>query len=39
MAFDGASEVKNGMLCPDLTRPGFGLVLKDPDMERYKVFG
>jgi L-alanine-DL-glutamate epimerase-like enolase superfamily enzyme len=39
MVFDGAREVKNGMLCPDLTRPGFGLVLKNPDMERYKVYG
>jgi L-alanine-DL-glutamate epimerase-like enolase superfamily enzyme len=38
MAFDGALEVKNGMLCPDLTRPGFGLVLKERDMEPYRVY-
>ncbi len=39
MAFDGALEVKNGMLCPDLTRPGFGLALKEQDMQRYRVYG
>jgi L-alanine-DL-glutamate epimerase-like enolase superfamily enzyme len=39
MAFDGALEVKNGMLCPDLTQPGFGLVLKERDMEGYRVYG
>ena len=39
IAFDGALEVKNGMLCPDLTRAGFGLVLKEPDMQSYQVYG
>jgi len=39
MAFDGAVEVTNGLLCPDLSRPGFGLVLKEADMREYRVYG
>ncbi len=39
MAFDGALEIKDGLLSPDLTRSGFGLVLKTPDMQRYRVYG
>lgn len=39
MAFDGAMEAKNGFLTPDLTKPGFGLVLKQADIQKYLVFG
>ncbi len=39
MAFDGAIEVADGVLRPDLLRPGFGLTLKNADMQRYQVFG
>ena len=39
MAFDGALEAKNGLLTPDLTRPGFGLVLKRSAMRPYHVYG
>lgn len=37
MAFDGVIEVTKGLLSPDLSRPGFGIVLKEADMRRYKV--
>jgi L-alanine-DL-glutamate epimerase-like enolase superfamily enzyme len=37
MAFDGAIEVREGLLSPDLSRPGFGLVLKEPDVKSYQV--
>ncbi len=39
MAFDGAIEVIDGVLTPDLSRPGFGLVLKETDMQQYQVYG
>jgi L-alanine-DL-glutamate epimerase-like enolase superfamily enzyme len=39
MAFEGALEVTNGMLRPDLSRPGFGLEFKKADLQRYLVFG
>ena len=39
MAFDGALKVTKGLLCPDLSRPGFGLLLKEPDMNQYRVYG
>ena len=39
MAFDGAIQIKDGLLRPDLTRPGFGLTFKEPDMQRYRVYG
>jgi L-alanine-DL-glutamate epimerase-like enolase superfamily enzyme len=39
MFFDGALVPKGGMLCPDPTRPGFGLECKLPDMEKYRVYG
>ena len=39
MAFEGAIEVTDGMLRPDLLQPGFGLVFKKADMEGYQVFG
>ena len=35
--FDGALMPKNGVLRPDLTRPGIGLELKRTDAERYRV--
>ncbi|MGD0443539.1 MAG: enolase C-terminal domain-like protein [Edaphobacter sp.] len=38
MAFDGALEVTKGFLSPDLSRPGFGLVLKETDMQPYRVY-
>ncbi|HEY5212614.1 MAG TPA: enolase C-terminal domain-like protein [Acidobacteriaceae bacterium] len=38
MAFDGALEVTKGFLSPDLSRPGFGLVLKEIDMLPYRVY-
>jgi L-alanine-DL-glutamate epimerase-like enolase superfamily enzyme len=39
MFFDGAITPSGGMLCPDSTRPGFGLECKLPDMEKYRVYG
>jgi L-alanine-DL-glutamate epimerase-like enolase superfamily enzyme len=39
MAFDGALKVTNGLLSPDLSRPGFGLTLKEKDIHQYKVYG
>lgn len=38
MAFDGAIEAVNGMLRPDLNRPGFGLAWKRADMLRFQTF-
>ncbi|MGH9497340.1 MAG: enolase C-terminal domain-like protein [Candidatus Sulfotelmatobacter sp.] len=38
MFFDGALVPSGGMLCPDSTRPGFGLECKLLDMEKYKVY-
>jgi L-alanine-DL-glutamate epimerase-like enolase superfamily enzyme len=35
MLFDGAVKPKNGMLYPDLSRPGLGLSLKRADARRY----
>lgn len=37
MLFDGEPEPKNGVLRPDLTRPGLGLELRRSDAERYAV--
>jgi L-alanine-DL-glutamate epimerase-like enolase superfamily enzyme len=39
MFFDGALKPVDGMLCPDSSRPGFGLECKLPDMEKYRVYG
>jgi L-alanine-DL-glutamate epimerase-like enolase superfamily enzyme len=39
MAFDGALQVTNGLLSPDLSQPGFGLRLKEADMQKYRVHG
>ncbi|TKK67233.1 mandelate racemase [Ilyomonas limi] len=36
LLFDGVSPPLNGMLTPDLTRPGFGLEFKYQDAEKYK---
>lgn len=38
LAFDGAIEVTKGLLSPDLSRPGFGLVFKEADMQLYRVY-
>lgn len=38
MAFDGALEVVRGKISPDLSRPGFGLMLKRQDLGRYCVY-
>ncbi len=37
MLFDGVLEPLEGMLRPDLSRPGNGLELKRPDADRYAV--
>jgi L-alanine-DL-glutamate epimerase-like enolase superfamily enzyme len=38
MLFDGASTAVNGVLRPDLSRPGIGVELKRADGRRYEVF-
>jgi L-alanine-DL-glutamate epimerase-like enolase superfamily enzyme len=35
--FDGVSKPVDGMLQPDLTRPGIGLALKEADVKKYRV--
>ncbi|HTW38168.1 MAG TPA: enolase C-terminal domain-like protein [Steroidobacteraceae bacterium] len=37
LLFDGAPQPKDGCLAPDLTRPGFGLELKEKDAARYEI--
>jgi L-alanine-DL-glutamate epimerase-like enolase superfamily enzyme len=37
MLFDGAAEVRNGMVAPDLSRPGMGLTLKAADAARFAL--
>ncbi len=37
MAFDGALTVQNGLLSPNLNRPGFGLELKESEIQKYKA--
>lgn len=37
MLFDGAPVPKNGMIRPDLSRPGLGLELRRGDAERFKL--
>ncbi len=39
MFFDGALEPKDGVLYPDLSRPGLGIELKRADARKYQVFG
>ncbi len=38
MAFDGAIQVEKGLLTPDLSKPGFGLTLKEHDMVKYRKY-
>lgn len=35
--FDGVSTVKNGVMTPDLSRPGFGFEFRHQDAEKYKL--
>jgi L-alanine-DL-glutamate epimerase-like enolase superfamily enzyme len=35
MFFDGALRPVDGMLVPDRTRPGLGLIFKEPDAARF----
>jgi L-alanine-DL-glutamate epimerase-like enolase superfamily enzyme len=37
MLFDGALKAENGMLRPDLSRPGLGIEFKRSDAERYAI--
>ncbi|MGE5353840.1 MAG: enolase C-terminal domain-like protein [Acidobacteriota bacterium] len=37
MFFDGAAKPKEGVLYPDLSRPGLGLELKRKDIEKFRV--
>ena len=37
MLFDGAPVPRDGQIAPDLSRPGFGLALKERDAERFRV--
>jgi L-alanine-DL-glutamate epimerase-like enolase superfamily enzyme len=37
MLFEGAPAPRDGMICPDLSRPGIGLALKHQDATRYAV--
>jgi L-alanine-DL-glutamate epimerase-like enolase superfamily enzyme len=37
MLFDGVPEMRNGMLYPDLSRPGMGLELKIKDAKKFEV--
>ncbi|WP_028229902.1 enolase C-terminal domain-like protein [Paraburkholderia mimosarum] len=37
MLFDGAPQVKDGAIAPDLSRPGCGLALRHADAKRYEV--
>jgi L-alanine-DL-glutamate epimerase-like enolase superfamily enzyme len=37
MLFDGAAQVRDGAIAPDLSRPGLGLELKEADAARWAV--
>jgi len=37
MLFDGVSPPQNGVLKPDLSRPGFGIEFKHRDAEKFKI--
>jgi L-alanine-DL-glutamate epimerase-like enolase superfamily enzyme len=37
MLFDGAPQLKNGMVAPDLSKPGHGLTLRTPDARKYEA--
>ncbi len=38
MLFDGAAVVSDGVLAPDLSRPGLGIEFKRRDAEKFKVY-
>ena len=37
MAFDGFNEPVKGCMKPDLSKPGFGLTLKEKDLKKFKI--
>jgi hypothetical protein len=37
LLFDGAPSPVHGMIAPDLSRPGLGLVFKEMDARRFSV--
>jgi len=37
MLFDGVMQAKNGMIYPDLSRPGIGIEFKQADASKYKI--
>jgi L-alanine-DL-glutamate epimerase-like enolase superfamily enzyme len=37
MLFDGAPAPRDGEIAPDFSRPGFGLVFKKRDAERFRI--
>jgi hypothetical protein len=37
MLFDGAPVPRDGLIRPDLSRPGVGLAFKRKDAERYRI--
>ena len=37
MLFDGAPEPRDGEIALDFSRPGFGLVFKKDDAERFRI--
>jgi hypothetical protein len=37
MFFEGFCEPQNGIMAPDMTRPGNGLVLKEKDAAVYRL--
>lgn len=39
MLFDGAPVARDGVIAPDLGRPGHGLIFKGQDAERFRVNG
>lgn len=39
MAFDGAIEAQRGVLRPDLSRPGLGVIWKTADMLQFQTYG
>ena len=38
MFFDGVTKPKNGMVYPDMSKPGIGLTLKEKDVAKYKIY-
>lgn len=37
MFFDGVTAPKNGMIYPDMSKPGIGLIFKEKDALKYKI--